>query len=122
MGHRKLRAVLHEVISGAHARYRPRRSVIDCRKYLTNGRPLIMTTELDNLPKVQIVRPHARGPDDQTGYDLLFPIGGGNREQWTNEIDTIYLTGVPRALRRSSWVYLKQGRAEFVKGVETSGC
>jgi len=88
-------------------------SVSYSSRNLTRGRTLTMATKLERLPQVEVVKPPAPGADAQTDYDLIFPIGAGSRGKWMNEINTIFLTGVPRALRRYPWVYLKQGHNIF---------
>jgi very-short-patch-repair endonuclease len=64
--------------------------------------------------RIEVLRP-PRAPVDpaETGYDILFPIGPGDRERWIGEIDTIYLRGVPRGLREGGRVYLTQRRQVF---------
>jgi hypothetical protein len=52
-------------------------------------------------------------PASTDGYDAVFPIGPGDRKQWTREIDNIFLAGVPRHLRPDARVYLRQGREIF---------
>jgi very-short-patch-repair endonuclease len=64
--------------------------------------------------KVEVVPvPAATVASPEVGYDLVWPIGQGDRAQWMHEIDVIYLPGVPRALRRGARVYLMQGRDIF---------
>lgn len=64
--------------------------------------------------RVEIVRPppdaDAADASNEIGYDLLVPVRPGDRTTWTQDIDTIFLRGVPRALRRGGRVYLKAGR------------
>lgn len=65
-------------------------------------------------PKVEISgRPRSTPDPAAVGYDLIFPIGTGDRAKWMNEINTIFLNGVPRGLRDGAWVYLLQGREIF---------
>jgi len=123
--HHRCRLTTHRmcVIAGLRQRRLPRRpialpkhgdpSLSYSSRNLTRGRTLTMATKLERLPQVEVVKPPAPGTDAQTGYDLIFPIGAGSREKWMNEINTIFLTGVPRALRRYPWVYLKQGHNIF---------
>jgi len=64
--------------------------------------------------QVEIIDPPRKQADPaEVGYDLVFPIGPGDRDQWMQEIDVIFLPGVPRGLREGGWVYLMQGRDIF---------
>ncbi len=67
--------------------------------------------------RVEIVRPpsdaDAVGRGDEVGYDLLYPVRPGERDQWTGRIIHIFLRGAPRALRDGGRVYLKDGREVF---------
>jgi very-short-patch-repair endonuclease len=49
----------------------------------------------------------------EAGFDLVFPIAAGDRRPWRTKINTIFLTGVPRALRQGGRVYLKQSHDIF---------
>jgi very-short-patch-repair endonuclease len=57
--------------------------------------------------------PSVTADPGEAGFDLLFPIAAGDRKPWMEEIDTIYLRGVPRALRMGGRVFLKQGYEIF---------
>ena len=64
--------------------------------------------------KVEIVGPPSKQADPAlVGYDLVYPIGPGDRDQWMHEINNIFLPGVPRGLRDNARVYLMQGRDIF---------
>lgn len=63
---------------------------------------------------VEIVgRPTKRADPAEVGYDLVYPVGSGDRDLWMKKIDVIFLPGVPRGLREGARVYLMQGRDIF---------
>lgn len=66
---------------------------------------------------VEIVRPptdvDAAAAGADVGYDLLVPVRQGDRATWTQVINTIFLRGAPRALRRGGRVFLKAGTEVF---------
>jgi hypothetical protein len=64
--------------------------------------------------QIEVIGPPATQADPAAvGYDLVYPIGFGDRDLWMHEITNIYLRGVPRGLRDGGRVYLLQGRDIF---------
>ncbi|CAN5869899.1 hypothetical protein BH23ACT12_BH23ACT12_17470 [soil metagenome] len=72
---------------------------------------LIEGTAVELLGPLRPLKPVEH--QEELGYDIVWPIGAGDRAKWMEEINIIFLSGVPRALRNGGRVYLLQGRDIF---------